>query len=141
MKGGGGGGGSGNGSTQFQYSGNADFQQQQQQQQQQHRTVSSVYGNPARSKHTMTSSIPHHNVPQYNVAQNSMISQRSNTMNNQMKVQQTPSHLANMQHQSQQQQHQQQQQRALNSQMQIVLNQNYNSSRAGNTRDNIRMFN
>lgn len=117
-------GGSGNGGNQFQYSGNSDFQQQQQQQQQ-HRTVSSVYGNPARSKHTVTSSIPHHNVPQYNVAQNSMINQRSNSMNNQMKVQQTPpSHLANMQHQPQQQQ-----QRILNSQMQMVLNQNYNSSR------------
>lgn len=48
-------------------------------------------------------------------------------MNNQMKVQQTPpSHLANMQHQPQQQQ-----QRILNSQMQMVLNQNYNSSRTG----------
>lgn len=43
-----------------------------------------------------------------------------------MKVQQTPpSHLANMQHQPQQQQ------RILNSQMQMVLNQNYNSSRTG----------
>ena len=48
-------------------------------------------------------------------------------MNNQMKVQQAPpSHLANMQHQPQQQQ-----QRILNSQMQMVLNQNYNSSRTG----------
>ncbi|XP_048263916.1 eukaryotic translation initiation factor 4E transporter isoform X2 [Bombus terrestris] len=119
-----GGSGGGNGSNQFQYSANSDFQQQQQQQQQ-HRTVSSVYGNPARSKHTMTSSIPHHNVPQYNVAQNSMINQRSNSMNNQMKVQQAPSHLANMQHQPPQQQ-----QRILNSQMQMVLNQNYNSNRA-----------
>ncbi|XP_031364797.1 eukaryotic translation initiation factor 4E transporter-like [Apis dorsata] len=121
---GGGGGGSGNGGNQFQYGGNSDFQQQQQQQQQ-HRTVSSVYGNPARSKHTMTSSIAHHNVPQYNVAQNTMINQRSNSMNNQMKIQQAPSHLANMQHQPPQQQ-----QRILNSQMQMVLNQNYNSSRA-----------
>ncbi|XP_061933532.1 eukaryotic translation initiation factor 4E transporter isoform X3 [Apis cerana] len=121
----GGGGGGGNGGNQFQYGGNSDFQQQQQQQQQQHRTVSSVYGNPARSKHTMTSSIAHHNVPQYNVAQNSMINQRSNSMNNQMKIQQAPSHLANMQHQPPQQQ-----QRILNSQMQMVLNQNYNSSRA-----------
>ncbi|XP_024222140.1 eukaryotic translation initiation factor 4E transporter-like isoform X10 [Bombus vosnesenskii] len=120
-----GGSGGSNGSNQFQYSANSDFQQQQQQQQQQHRTVSSVYGNPARSKHTMTSSIPHHNVPQYNVAQNSMINQRSNSMNNQMKVQQAPSHLANMQHQPPQQQ-----QRILNSQMQMVLNQNYNSNRA-----------
>ena len=75
----------------------------------------------------MTSSIAHHNVPQYNVAQNSMINQRSNSMNNQMKIQQAPSHLANMQHQPSQQQ-----QRILNSQMQMVLNQNYNSSRAGN---------
>lgn len=118
-------GGDGNGGNHFQYSGNADFQQQQQQ----HRTVSSVYGNPARSKHTMTSSIPHHNVPQYNVAQNSMINQRSNPINNQIKVQQAQSHLANMQHQPppQQQQH-----RTLNSQMQMVLNQNYNSNRAGN---------
>lgn len=119
------GGGGANGGNQFQYSGNTDFQQQQQQQ---HRTVSSVYGNPARSKHTMTSSMPHHSVPQYNVAQNSMINQRSNTMNNQMKVQQAPSHLANMQHQTSQQQ----QQRTLNSQMQMVLNQNYNSNRTGN---------
>lgn len=74
----------------------------------------------------MTSSIAHHNVPQYNVAQNTMINQRSNSMNNQMKIQQAPSHLANMQHQPPQQQ-----QRILNSQMQMVLNQNYNSSRAG----------
>nr|XP_033329376.1 nuclear factor of activated T-cells 5-like isoform X2 [Megalopta genalis] len=115
--------GGGNAGTQFQYSGNSDFQQQQQQQQ--HRTVSGVYGNPVRSKHTMTTNMPHHNVPQYNIAQNSMINQRSNTMNNQMKVQQAQSHLSNMQHQPQQQP-----QRSLNSQMQTVLNQNYNSNRA-----------
>ncbi|XP_076224796.1 uncharacterized protein LOC116426797 isoform X3 [Nomia melanderi] len=119
--------GGGNVGNQSQYSGNSDFQQQQQQQQ--HRTVSSVYGNPARSKHTMSTTMPHHNVSQYNIAQNSMINQRSNTMNNQMKVQQAQSHLTNMQHQPQQQQQQQQQQRTLNSQMQMVLNQNYNSSR------------
>ncbi|XP_018403043.1 PREDICTED: mastermind-like protein 3 [Cyphomyrmex costatus] len=112
-------------SNQFQYNtGNAEFQQQ-------HRTVPNVYGNPARSKHTMATSLPHHNAPQYNIAQNSIMNQRSNPMNTQMKTQQVPTHLANMQ---QPPPHgtvnmQQPSQRTINTPMQLVMSQNYNSNR------------
>lgn len=85
----------------------------------------------------MATSLPHHNVPQYNVAQNSIMNQRSNPLNTQMKAQQVPTHVANMQQQSphgtvnmQQQQQQQPPQRAVNTSMQLVMNQNYN--RTGN---------
>lgn len=117
--------------NQFQYNtGNAEFQQQ-------HRTVPNVYGNPARSKHTMATSLPHHNVPQYNVAQNSIMNQRSNPLNTQMKAQ-VPTHVANMQQQpphgtvnmQQQQQQPPPSQRTVNTSMQLVMNQNYN--RTGN---------
>lgn len=118
--------------NQFQYNtGNAEFQQQ-------HRTVPNVYGNPARSKHTMATSLPHHNVPQYNVTQNSIMNQRSNPMNTQMKAQQLPTHLANMQQQQpphgtvNMQQQQQPPQRTVNTPMQLVMSQNYNSNRTGN---------
>lgn len=134
-----GGGNNGNtSSNQFQYNtANVEFQQHQ------HRTVANVYGNPARSKHTMTTSLPHHNVPQYNpVVQNSIMNPRSNPINTQMKAQQVPAHLANMQQSphgtasmQQQQQQQQQQpppQRTVNTPMQLVINQNYNSNRTGN---------
>ncbi|XP_072749964.1 uncharacterized protein [Anoplolepis gracilipes] len=129
------GGNSGNtSSNQFQYNtGNVEFQQHQ------HRTVTNVYGNPARSKHTMATSLPHHNVPQYNpVVQNSIMNPRSNPLNTQMKAQQVPAHLANMQQsphataanmQQQQQQQQQPPQRTVNTPMQLVMNQNYNSNR------------
>ncbi|CAL1673077.1 unnamed protein product [Lasius platythorax] len=131
------GGNSGNtsSSNQFQYNtANVEFQQHQ------HRTVANVYGNPARSKHTMATSLPHHNVPQYNpVVQNSIMNPRSNPINTQMKAQQVPAHLANMQQSphgtaSMQQQQQQQQpppppQRTVNTPMQLVMNQNYSSNR------------
>lgn len=116
--------------NQFQYNtGNAEFQQQ-------HRTVPNVYGNPARSKHTMATSLPHHNVPQYNMAQNSIMNQRANPMNTQMKTQQVPTHLANVQqpqppHGTVNMQ-QQPPQRAVNTPMQLVMSQNYNSNRTGN---------
>lgn len=119
-------GGGGSSINQYQYSGgNLDFQQQQ------HRTVTNVYGNPARSKHAMTPTVSSHpNVPQYNVTQNTIINQRSNHMNPQMKqVQQVQSHMANVQHQQQQQQPQQT--RSANPQVQLMLNQNYNSNRSG----------
>ena len=110
----------GGGGTQFQYSGNIDFQQQQQQQQQ--RVAPGMYGNPtARSKHTMAAPLPHPNVPQFNVASNSVMGQRSNQMTSQMKAQQVQSHLVSLQ----------QQQRTANPQIQLALNQNYNSSRNG----------
>lgn len=119
--------------NQFQYNaGNAEFQQHQ------HRTVPNVYGNPPRSKHTMATSLPpHHSVPQYNVAQNSIMNQRSNPINTQMKAQQVPSHLANMQqqppHGTASMQQQQPPQRNVNATpMQLVVNQNYNTSRTGN---------
>lgn len=92
----------------------------------------------------MATSLPHHNVPQYNVAQNSIMNQRSNPMNTQMKAQQVPTHLANMQQQQQQQQpppppshgtvnmQQQPPQRTVNTPMQLVMSQNYNSNRTGN---------
>ncbi|XP_018362503.1 PREDICTED: eukaryotic translation initiation factor 4E transporter isoform X5 [Trachymyrmex cornetzi] len=114
-------------SNQFQYNtGSAEFQQQ-------HRTVPNVYGNPARSKHTMATSLPHHNVPQYNIAQNSIMNQRSTPMNTQMKTQQVPTHLANMQqppppHGTVNMQ-QQPPQRGVNTSMQLVMSQNYNSNR------------
>lgn len=126
-------------STQFQYTGNAEFQQPQQ-----HRTASNVYGNPARSKHTMATSLPHHNVSQYNVPQTSMMNQRTNSINTQMKSQpQVPSHLAGMQQQqpsphaaASMQQQPPPQRTAVNTQlatkMQLVVNQNYNSNRTGN---------
>lgn len=101
--------------------GNAEFQHQ-------HRTVSNVYTNPARSKHTMATSLPHHNVPQYNMTQNSMINQRSNPVNTQIKHQQIPPHLSNMQQQPPQTQ------RTVNAPMQLVMNQNYNSNRTGNNK-------
>ncbi|KAL0129049.1 hypothetical protein PUN28_004031 [Cardiocondyla obscurior] len=122
--------------NQFQYNaGNpTEFQQQQ------HRTVPNVYGNPARSKHTMATPLPHHNVPQYNVTQNSIMNQRSNPMNAQInvKVQQVPTHLANMQQQQPPppppphgtvNMQQQPPQRAVNTPMQLVMSQNYNSNR------------
>jgi len=117
-------------SNQFQYNtGNAEFQQQ-------HRTVPNVYGNPTRSKHTITTSLPHHNISQYNVAQNSIMNQRSNSMNTQMKTQQVPTHLANMQQQPPPHgtvnMQQQPPQRAVNTPMQLVMSQNYNSNRTGN---------
>ncbi|KAK2585472.1 hypothetical protein KPH14_010130 [Odynerus spinipes] len=117
------GGGGGNSVNQYQYSGNLDFQQQQ------HRTMTNVYGNPTRSKHAMTPTVSSHpNVPQYNVTQNTIMNQRSNHINPQMKqVQQVQSHIANVQHQQQQQQPQQS--RSANPQMQLMLNQNYNSNR------------
>lgn len=122
-------------STQFQYTGNAEFQQSQQ-----HRTASNVYGNPARSKHTMATSLPHHNVSQYNVPQTSMMNQRSNSINTQMKTQQqVSSHLANLQQQPPHgaaSMQQPPQRTAVNTQlatkMQLVVNQNYNSNRTGN---------
>ncbi|XP_029167468.1 eukaryotic translation initiation factor 4E transporter-like isoform X2 [Nylanderia fulva] len=116
-------------SNQFQYNtANVEFQQHQ------HRTVANVYGNPARSKHTMTTSLPHHNVPQYNpVVQNSIINPRSNPINTQMKAQQVPAHLASMQQSphgtASIQQQQPPQQRTVNTPMQLVMNQNYNSNR------------
>lgn len=117
--------------NQFQYNtGNAEFQQ--------HRTVPNVYSNPTRSKHTMATSLSHHNVPQYNVAQNSIMNQRSNPMNTQMKAQQVPTHLANMQqqppppHGTINMQQQQPSQRTVNTPMQLVMSQNYNSNRTGN---------
>lgn len=121
--------------NQFQYNaGNTDFQQHQ------HRTIPTVYSNPPRSKHTMATSLPHHNVSQYNLAQNSIMSQRTNPLNTQMKSQPVPSHLVGMQQppppappshaitnmpQSAQ--------RTVNTPMQLVMNQNYNANRAGNT--------
>ncbi|XP_029662383.1 eukaryotic translation initiation factor 4E transporter-like isoform X1 [Formica exsecta] len=123
------GGNSGNtSSNQFQYNtGNVEFQQHQ------HRTVANVYGNPARSKHTMATSLPHHNVPQYNpVVQNSIMNPRTNPINTQMKAQQVPAHLANMQqspHGTANMQQQQPPQRTVNTPMQLVMNQNYNSNR------------
>ena len=116
----------GGGGNQFQYSGNVDFQQQQLQQQQSQRAVPGMYGNPARSKHTMTAPSTHPNVPQFNISSNSVIGQRSNQMTSQLKTQQVQSHLASIQ-----QQQQQQQQRSANPQLQLALNQNYNSSRNG----------
>ncbi|KAL6257943.1 hypothetical protein P5V15_011541 [Pogonomyrmex californicus] len=117
-------------SNQFQYNaGNAEFQQQ-------HRTAApNIYGNPARSKHTMATSLPHVNVPPYSVAQNSIMNQRSNPMNTQMKTQQVPTHLANMQqppHGTVNMQPPQQPppQRAVNTPMQLLMSQNYNSNRA-----------
>ncbi|XP_063987949.1 eukaryotic translation initiation factor 4E transporter-like isoform X8 [Diachasmimorpha longicaudata] len=122
--------------TQFPYGGPSNFQSQppQSQLQQQPPPVSSVqqqnqslrptpgiYGNPARSKYTMPTSLPPPNVPQYNVSPNSVISQRTNIMNNQSKQQLVQTHFANIL--------QQQQQRNVNSQVQLVLNQNYNSNR------------
>ncbi|XP_011305362.1 eukaryotic translation initiation factor 4E transporter isoform X3 [Fopius arisanus] len=127
--------------TQFPYGGPPTFQsgppqsqlQQQQQQQPQSQPVpvqqqnqpqrpsTGIYGNPARSKHTMPTSLPPPNVPQYNVSPNSVISQRTNIMSNQGKQQLVQTHFANiLQHQ---------QQRNINSQVQLVLNQNYNSNR------------
>lgn len=53
-----------------------------------------------------------------------------------MKTQQVPSHLANMQqqppHGTASMQQQQPPQRSVNTPMQLVVNQNYNSSRTGN---------
>ncbi|XP_023289580.1 eukaryotic translation initiation factor 4E transporter isoform X3 [Orussus abietinus] len=114
----------GGGGNQFHHSSNIDFQQQQQQQQQQ-RATSGIYGNPARSKHTMATPLPMSNVPQYNVNANPVIGQRANHMNNHMKSQHVQSHLS-----MQQQPQQQQQPRSVNPQLQqIVMNQNYNSAR------------
>jgi len=116
-------------SNQFQYNtANTDFQQHQ------NRTISNVYSNPPRSKHTMTTSLSHHNVSQYNIGQNSIMNQRSNSLNTQMKTQQVPAHLVNMQ---QPPPHgtaniQQPVQRTVNTPMQLVMNQNYNANRAGN---------
>lgn len=111
-------GGNGN---QFQYGGPVNFPQQpppQQQPQPPQRPSPGIYGNPARSKHTMAAPMPHPNVPPYNVASNSIMNQRPNMMNNQMKAQQVQSHLASMQHQQR------------NSQVQLVMNQN-NAVRSG----------
>jgi hypothetical protein len=62
------------------------------------------------------------------------MNQRSNSLNTQMKTQQVPAHLVNMQ---QPPPHgtaniQQPVQRTVNTPMQLVMNQNYNANRAGN---------
>ena len=62
------------------------------------------------------------------------MNQRSNPMNTQMKTQQVPTHLANMQQPPHGTVNMQQQppQRAVNTPMQLVMSQNYNSNRTGN---------
>ncbi|XP_034935730.1 eukaryotic translation initiation factor 4E transporter-like isoform X2 [Chelonus insularis] len=111
--------------NQYQYGGPVNFQPSMQPPSQQ-RVATGVYparaptgGNTIRSKHTMSTTLSHQNVSQYNMTPNSIMSQRSDPMNNLIKAQPVQSHLANMQHQ----------QRNVNSQVQLVLNQNYNSNR------------
>ena len=102
-------GGNGN---QFQYGGPVNFSQQSQQsqqpQQQQQRPSPAIYGNPARSKHTLATPMANPNVPSYNLVPMPITNQRPNIMNNQMRTQQVQSHLANMQHQQLLRHHQEQ---------------------------------
>ncbi|XP_044577225.1 eukaryotic translation initiation factor 4E transporter-like isoform X4 [Cotesia glomerata] len=120
----------GGAANQFQYGNPVNYPQQSQPQQQlpqqqqppsSQRITPSVFGNTARSKHTMSSSLSHQNFPPYNMTPNPAMSRRPDmTAEFARKVAQVTS-MDNEQPQ--------QQQRNVNSQVQLILNQNYNTNR------------